>query len=170
LSFQPDRHDVAGFGPGAISFAADRSFTGGLKLLNPDAADSYAAGVRSGQSPWDRYFEYDPWDLRIFYLTRRLAALEIDRRRYAQLFGAGPLADFASAFGALLDEGLLEVTATAVRPTPRGMFYADSIAALLAWRQIEARRKGKSPPSSAVPPRDMPERRGSGNDNCRGYM
>jgi oxygen-independent coproporphyrinogen-3 oxidase len=168
LSFQPDRHDMAGFGPGAISFAADRSFTGALKLLNPDASDSYAAGVRSGQLPWDRYFPYDPWDLRIFYLTRRLAALEIDRRRYAQLFGADPLADFAGAFGALLDEGLLGATSNTLRPTPRGMFYADSIAALLAWRQTDARRQGKS--SSAVSSRGAEERQQSRNDNGRGYM
>jgi oxygen-independent coproporphyrinogen-3 oxidase len=170
LSFQPDSHDMAGFGPGAISFAADRPFTGGLKLLNPDAADSYVAGVRIGQSPWDRYFEYDPLDLRIFYLTRRLAALEIDRRRYAQLFGTDPLADFPGAFGALLSAGLLEVTATAIRPTPHGMFYADSIAALLAWRQINARRQGKSLPLLAAPPRDMQEQQPSRNDNGRGYM
>jgi oxygen-independent coproporphyrinogen-3 oxidase len=167
LSFQPDRHDIAGFGPGAISFAADQPFTGGLKLLNPDAADSYVASVRSGQSPWDRYFEYDATDLRIFYLTRRLAALEIDRRRYAQLFGTDPLADFAEAFGALLGEGLLEVAATAIRPTPRGMFYADSIAALLAWRQINARRQGKSPQSPTV---HFGIGRSGSNDNGRGYM
>jgi oxygen-independent coproporphyrinogen-3 oxidase len=128
------------------------------------------AGVRSGRSPWDRYFEYDATDLRIFYLTRRLAALEIDRRRYAHLFGADPLAEFPGAFGALWDEGLLEFTATTVRPTPRGMFYADSIAALLAWRQIEARRQGKFLPSSAVTRRDAEERSQMGNDNGRGYM
>jgi oxygen-independent coproporphyrinogen-3 oxidase len=149
LSFQPESHDMAGFGPGAISFAADRLFLDGLKVLNPDAADRYMAGVRSAKSPWDRYFEYDPLDLRIFYLTRRLAALEIDRRRYAQLFDADPLADFAGAFDAFLDEGLLEVTSTTVRPTPRGMFYADSIATLLTRRQ---------------------EWQQSVNDNGRGHM
>jgi oxygen-independent coproporphyrinogen-3 oxidase len=152
LSFQPERHDMAGFGPGAISFAAAGPFTGGLKVLNPDAAGAYLAAVRNRQSPWDRYFEYDATDLRIFYLTRRLAALEIDRRLYARLFGTDPLADFASPFRALLKEGLVEVTPTAVRPTPRGMFYADSIAALLAWRQTQARRQQ------------------SGNDNGRGHM
>lgn len=166
LSFQPDRHDVAGFGPGAISFTASRSFTEGRKLLNPDAADDYMTGVRGGQSPWDRYFEYDAMDLRIFYLTRRLAALEIDRRRYAQLFGTDPLTDFPGAFAALGDEGLLEVTATTIRPTPRGMFYADSIAALLAWRRIEARRRGKLP----SPPVGVRGKQQSGNDNGRGYM
>jgi oxygen-independent coproporphyrinogen-3 oxidase len=170
LSFQPDCHDMAGFGPGAISFAAGRSFTEGLKLLNPDAADSYIASVRSGQSPWDRCFQYDPLDLRIFYLTRRLAALEIDRRRYAQLFGTDPLAEFSAVFGALLNEGLLEATATAVRLTPRGMFYADSIAALLAWRQIDARRQGNYSQLSAVPPRDMEKQQQSGHDNGGGYM
>jgi coproporphyrinogen III oxidase-like Fe-S oxidoreductase len=151
LSFQPDRHDMAGFGPGAISFAADRTFTRGLKILNPDATTPYLAGVRDGHSPWDRYFAYDPWDLRIFYLTRRLAALDIHRGRYAQLFGTDPLTDFASAFAVLRDEGLVEVTAHTIRPTPRGMFYADSIAALLARRQIAARRL-------------------AGTDNSRGHM
>lgn len=170
LSFQPDRHDMIGFGPGAISFAADRPFSWGFKLLNPDAAASYTDRVRDQQSPWDRYFEYDSWDLRIFYLTRRLAALEIDCCRYSQLFGTDPLVDFSGPFSALNDKGLLEVTATTIRPTPRGMFYADSIAALLAWRQIDARRQGKSLPSSAVPPRNMQERQGTGNDNGRGYM
>jgi oxygen-independent coproporphyrinogen-3 oxidase len=171
LSFQPDRHDMAGFGPGAISFAADRAFRTALKLLNPDAADSYTAGVRTGRPPWDRYFEYDALDLRIFYLTRRLAALEIDRGRYARLFGTDPLADFAGELGALQDEGLLEVTATAVRPTPRGMFYADSIAALLAWRRIEARRQGElSSPPAAHPPHVLRRRRQLGNDNGPGHM
>jgi oxygen-independent coproporphyrinogen-3 oxidase len=170
LSFQPDRHDMAGFGPGAISFAAGRPFTAALKVLNPDGADAYAAAVRGGQAPWDRSFAYDPVDLRIFYLTRRLAALEIDRRRYAELFGTDPLADFGGALGALRNEGLVEVTEAAVRPTPRGMFYADSIAALLAWRQIAARRRGMLPPPPAAPPRDAERWQRSGNNNGRGFM
>ena len=89
---------------------------------------------------------------------------------FAELFGADPLADFAGAFGALLDGELLEVTATAIRPTPRGMFYADSIAALLAWRQIAARRQGMPPRLAAVQPKDAEARRPSVNDNGRGYM
>lgn len=170
LSFQFDSHDMAGFGPGAISFAADRSFTGGLKTLNPDSTDSYMAGVRNRESPWDRYFDYDAWDLRIFYLTRRLAALEIDRGLYSQLFGTDPLADFPGAFGALLDEGLLEVTPTAIRPTLHGMFYADSIAAMLAWRQIRARRQSEPSQASIISLSNGVKRQGPGNDNGRGYM
>jgi coproporphyrinogen III oxidase-like Fe-S oxidoreductase len=170
LSFQADAYDMAGFGPGAISFAAAVPFTYGLKVLNPDAAEAYVAAVRSRRPPWDRYFEYDSTDLRIFYLTRRLAGLEIDRRHYARLFGTDPMADFPGAFSALLEEGLVEVTPTAVRPTPRGMFYADSIAALLAWRQIDARRNGMSARSLSVPPREAEKPRRSGNDNSAYYM
>jgi oxygen-independent coproporphyrinogen-3 oxidase len=170
LSFHADRHDMIGFGPGAISCAANRAFTGGFKVLNPDAADRYTAGVRSGQPAWDRYFVYDPRDLRIFYLTRRLAALEIDRDRYSRLFGVDPVTDFTSEFGALGDEHLLELTPTTIRPTPRGMFYADSIAALLAWRRIEARRQGKLPPSSTVLPGELQERQPAENDNGFGHM
>ena len=93
FSFRPDRYDALGFGPGGISFAADPDFSGGLKVLNPDGADAYAAAVDRGGSPWDRFFRYGPTDLRVFYLTRRLAALEIDRGEYRQLFGTDVLAE-----------------------------------------------------------------------------
>jgi oxygen-independent coproporphyrinogen-3 oxidase len=144
-SFRPDRYEMIGFGPTGISFAADPDFRTGLKVLNPGSADLYAAGVARGNGAWDRFFAYEPHDLRIFYLTRRLAALEIDRQEYRALFGADPLADFGREFRALADEGLLELTPHVLRPTPRGMFYADSIAALLAWRRVHARRNCDQP-------------------------
>ncbi len=170
LSFQADRYDMAGFGPGAISFAAAPSFTSGLKTLNPDAAAAYMAAVRSGGSPFDRIFAYNSTDLRIFHLTRRLAALEIDRRAYARLFRTDPLTDFAGEFEALLDEDLVTVTTSAIRPTPRGMFYADSIAAQFAWRQIDACRGRRTPRSLQAPPAHVREQPQSANDNGRGHM
>jgi oxygen-independent coproporphyrinogen-3 oxidase len=169
LSFEPEHYDMIGFGPGAISFAANRSFDGAAKVLNPDSAAAYLAGVRRGQSPCDRYFDYDPMDLRIFYLTRRLAALEVDRRQYKRLFRSDPLIDFASELRALLDEGLVEVSPTAIRPTPRGMFYADSIAAQLARRKIYTRRS--SSPRTPGAARDRKDANHSAaNDNGRGHM
>src|SRR5262245_26075591 len=86
----------------------------------------------------------------------RPAALEIDRRNYRRQFGPDALSDFAGAFAALRDDGLVVVGADAVRPTSRAMFYADSIAALFAWRQVQANRNARPRPS--------------GNDNGRGYM
>ena len=120
-----------------ISFAADRAFGAGLKVLNPDAAGAYLAASEAGGPAWDRYFQYGPRDLRILYLTRRLAALRIDRGDYRRLFRGDVLAHFKSEFEALAAEGLVEVTPGAIRPTPRGMFYADSVAAVLARQQIQ---------------------------------
>jgi oxygen-independent coproporphyrinogen-3 oxidase len=139
-SFRPDRFDMLGFGPGGISFAADPDFFGGLKLLNPDSAANYTAAVDRSAVAWDRYFEYDWDDMRAFYLTRRLAALHIDRREYRALFGADVLSDMAGEVGAAAAEGLIEVDRDAIRPTPRGMFYADSVASLLADRRLRNRR------------------------------
>ena len=170
LSFQSDRIRHGRLRAGGDFFRRRPSFTSGLKVLNPDAAAAYVAAVRSGGSLFDRFFEYDPTDLRIFYLTRRLAALEIDRRAYARLFRTDPLADFASEFDVLLDEGLVEVTSTAIRPTPRGMFYADSIAAQFAWRQINAWRSRRAPRSLGVLGDHGREQQESVNNNSRGHM
>src|SRR5262249_33676856 len=137
FSFRPDRYDALGFGPGGISFAADPDFGGGLKVLNPDGADAYAAAVDPRGAPWDRVFRYGPTDLRVLYLTRRLAALVIDRGEYRQLFGTDVLADFGRELTAAAEERLVEVTAAAVRPTPRGMFYADAVASLVARGRTE---------------------------------
>jgi oxygen-independent coproporphyrinogen-3 oxidase len=139
--FQADRYEMLGFGPGGISFAADADFGGGLKLLNPDGSDAYLAAVQRGGAPWDRFFEYDAADLRVLYLTRRLAGLTIDRRNYRRLFRADVLKEFPAEIEALTDAKLLEVIHDSIRPTPLGVFYADSAASLLARRRTEARRK-----------------------------
>jgi oxygen-independent coproporphyrinogen-3 oxidase len=146
--FRPERFDALGFGPSAISFAAGADFRSGLKVMNPDAAEEYLAAAPDLPA-WDRYFAYGPLDLRIFYLTRRLAALDIDHDDYRRLFGTDALADFEPEFEAAIDEGLLEATPRAVRPTPRGMFYADAVASLWARRRRALRL---------------------GNDNGMGYM
>jgi coproporphyrinogen III oxidase-like Fe-S oxidoreductase len=137
-SFQPHRFEMLGFGPSAISFGADAGFREGLKVLNPQNAEAYNLGVDSGRPVWDRWFAYHWRDLQILYLTRRLAALEIDRREYQELFVTDPWEDFAPEFRAIYDEGLLEVTPCTIRPTVRGMFYADSIASIWAWRRSRA--------------------------------
>src|SRR5262249_20823576 len=117
-------------------------FAAGLKTLNPPTATAYTAAVERGTGPWERSFAYRQADLRVLYLTRRLAALEIDRGDYRTLFGADPLTDFWREVRALPDAGLVEIPWSAVRPTPRGVFYADSIAALLAWRRVRSARHG----------------------------
>lgn len=162
-SFQPDRFEMLGLGPSGISCAARAGFMTGLKTLNPVTADGYIKAVQCRATPWDRYFRYKPRDLRVFYLTRRLAALEINRDDYNELFGVDPLMDFGPEFLALETEGLIETTATTIRPTPSGMFYADSIAALLAWRQVRHAR-------STLQALDEEDRTDRVNSNGHGHM
>src|SRR5262249_51127647 len=92
LGFQPDRFDMLGLGTSGISYA--RSGRTALKVTNPDGASDYISAVDLGGPTWDREFHYTTMDLRIFYLTRRLAALRIDRYGYRALFGTDPIADF----------------------------------------------------------------------------
>jgi len=160
-SFQPHRFEMLGFGPSAISFAADAGFRSGLKVLNPDDAGAYLDALGKGGSVWDRYYHYNARDLRIFHLTRRLAALEINVPEYRGLFGTDPLRDFSAEFQTAADEGLLEIADASIRPTPRGMFYADSIAALWASRRFHPLAIEQRSADSE------PDRR---NDNGRGYM
>jgi oxygen-independent coproporphyrinogen-3 oxidase len=160
-SFRADCFDMLGFGPSAISFAADRDFRAGLKVLNPDGSSDYREAVAAGLPAWDRFFDYGPRDLGVFYLTRRLAALAIDRAGYRRLFGTDPVDDFPREWAALAAEDLVEIEPQAIRPTPRGMFYADSVSALLAWRQTRAARLQERPASL---------HNDSANDNGIGYM
>jgi oxygen-independent coproporphyrinogen-3 oxidase len=89
---------------------------------------------------WNRAFVYRTLDQKVFWLTRRLAALHIDRVKYDTLFGTDALDDFGEEIAACRDAGLLTVTADAVRPTPLGMFFADSVAAVVASRAIRMYR------------------------------
>jgi oxygen-independent coproporphyrinogen-3 oxidase len=135
-SFQPSRFEMLGFGPSAISFSADARFQHGSKVLNPDSYQEYVAAVERGGPVWNRYFEFVYQDLRIFFLTRRLAALTIDPQEYRSIFGVDMRFEWSEELAALEEEELLEVTSRVIQPTPRGMFYADSIASLLAGRRF----------------------------------
>jgi oxygen-independent coproporphyrinogen-3 oxidase len=162
LGFQPDRFDMLGLGPSGISYAM--SGRTALKVLNPDGASAYLAAVEHWGPTWDRAFHYSPTDLRIFYLTRRLAALRIDRHGYRAFLETDPIDDFPREFEALARERLVRVTGEVIEPTEFGMFYADSIAGLLAQRRFQDARNRRSPDAPRV--LDSVE----ANDNSRGHM
>jgi oxygen-independent coproporphyrinogen-3 oxidase len=138
--FRADEFEMVGFGPSAITYAATADFRHGVKVMNPAGSAAYAAAVAAGKRVWDKVFVYRAVDQQVLWLTRRLAGLEVDRKRYRRLFGTDPERDFPEEFGAAADAGLVEVTGAAIRPTPKGMFYADAVAALLANRAIRANR------------------------------
>jgi oxygen-independent coproporphyrinogen-3 oxidase len=139
--FRPDEYEAIGFGPSAISYAATKDFAFGLKTMNPVGAVEYGDAVEAGTRVWNKAFVYRPLDQKVLWLTRRLAALDIDRARYRSLFGTDVLDDFGAEIAAARAAGLLDVEPDALRPTPRGMFYADSVAAVLASPAIRARRE-----------------------------
>jgi coproporphyrinogen III oxidase-like Fe-S oxidoreductase len=152
--FKPDEFEVIGFGPSAISYAATKDFWTGLKVMNPTGADEYCDAVMSGKRVWNKAFVYRPRDQKVLWLTRRLAALDVDRHRYRALFNRDAMEDFAPELGAARDAGLIDVTRDAIRPTPRGMFYADAIAAVLASRAIRANRE-TGPAGAADVPKEL---------------
>ena len=158
MSFQPDRFDMLGFGPSGISYTEHTLRSSALKTMNPESAVEYLQAVQQGGTVWNRYYEFASGDLRLLHATRQLSALRIDRRRYQQGLGSDVCHDYARELETLEREGLLDVTDTAVSLTTRGMFYADSVAAVLAHRQ---RGRGRDALSS---------QRVHANDNSGGHM
>ncbi|MFO0888988.1 MAG: Fe-S oxidoreductase [Isosphaeraceae bacterium] len=162
MSFRPDRFDMLGLGPSGISYCGGDQRA--LKAINPDGSAEYLGRVESGEATWNREFLYSPQDARILYLTRRLSGLEIDRRAYQGLFGADPIEDFREHFEAFEAEGLVDVTPLEVRPTPLGVFYADSMAGILA------RDRFRDEPAMDQPSVAHAGDRVSRNDNSHGHM
>ena len=158
MSFQPDRFDVLGFGPSGISCCEQTPGSSALKTMNPESAVEYLQAVQRGGTVWNRYYEFASSDLRLLHATRQLSALRIDRRRYLKALGSDVCNDYAEELETLEREGLLDVTDAAVSLTTRGMFYADSVAAVLAHRQLG---RGRDTPGL---------QRVSLNDNSGGHM
>ncbi len=138
--FQPENYEMLGFGPCGISFQANEDFSAGVKTVNPDNSADYVAAIEHPGRIWDRYFAYESSDLKIFALTRWLAALNISVTNYEQTFGNQLGSDFAPELDLLIEQRLITVEGTNIRPTPRGMFYADSMAGLLAQRRLQQLR------------------------------
>ncbi len=158
MSFQPDRYDMLGFGPSGISCTQHVSQTSALKTMNPESAVEYLQAIQQGGTVWNRYYEFASDDLKLLHATRQLSALQIDRRRYLDALGSDVCLDYAQEVGTLWQAGLLEVTPAAVSLTKQGMFYADSVAAVLAHRQLGRGRNG------------LASQRVHANDNSGGHM
>ena len=126
--------------------------------MNPESSVEYLQGVQHSGSFWNRSYEFAPSELKLLHATRHLAALRIDRLRYEQAFKSDICDDYAEELEPLAGEELLDVSSAAVSLTARGMFYADSIAAVLAHRRLGCghHRLGRASTPS--------------NDNGRGHM
>lgn len=135
-SFDPATYDAIGFGPGAIStFTAFRRPMA-QKTMNVGTSAEFAAKVREGDSPVDGFFLYTPQDLRLLHLTRGLSRGVVDRAAYKRAFRAHALEEFAPHWQVLEEAGLILRDKRELRLSPKGMFYADSVAGLLSHERV----------------------------------
>lgn len=132
--YRPEQYDLLGFGPSAITLIADKNFQTALKVINPETSADYLELINSDQC-WNRAFMYSIRDMKILYLTRKVVLLALNRAEYRAIFHQDPLYDFPLEFEALIKAALIEIDDNEIRLTPRGMFYADTIAGIFACRQ-----------------------------------
>ena len=156
ISYESSNCQVLGFGPSGISYSQSDDGTYALKTMNPESSAQYLQAVHSPGPAWNRHFQYELTDLELLHFTRRLAALRIDRATVSQLHGRSIWNRYSDRFDLLVADGLLKASQQEYSLTPRGMFFSDSIAALLA----ESRWQN---------PNDLPLVAAS-NNNSRGYM
>ncbi|MFX0095229.1 MAG: radical SAM protein, partial [Candidatus Hodarchaeota archaeon] len=140
LGFQPEKYDALGFGPSGICYLSNFREKQTLKLQSHTQSTSYTKAIQERGRGWAKSFFYNISDLKIFYLTRGIAMLGIDIATYKSHFGMSPHKDFPTEFQALQDAQLINIKNDKILLTPSGMFYADSIAGLLAWRQVHGHR------------------------------
>jgi oxygen-independent coproporphyrinogen-3 oxidase len=140
LSFRAATTRMIGLGPGGIS-GTGHSGDNSLKWINPTEADAYLAASEAGGGSVrpQLAYAYDWHEDVLTVLTRGLAGLGVSRAELAR-FGDRALELFEPELAALARAGLLEDDATRFAPTTRGMFFADSIAGLLAHRAVQHRR------------------------------
>lgn len=143
LSFDPSRTDALGFGPGAISTVTARDHRSTVKWTNEATSSAYVDAMRTSredEAPRARFFEYEPIDQRLLFITRSLSALSIDRVRYRQIFETDIADDFTDELRAIESRRLVTLEPAGVRLTPLGMFFADAVGGLLAARRVRLLR------------------------------
>lgn len=139
MSFEPDSYQMLGYGPAGISYASAPDGSYALKTMNPESSAEYLQAIRGTGSAWNRYFQYDVEDLKVLHLTRRVAALGIEKERFQKSFGFRAWGGYSESLAMLIEEGLLIESEKAFALTPRGMFFADSVAGFLAARRLRER-------------------------------
>lgn len=156
ISYQSDRCQVLGFGPSGISYSPSLDRQYALKTINPESSAEYVQAVHSKGTVWNRYFQYQPHDLEILHFTRRLASLRIEKESFTHEFGPTVWTRHQESFDLCVEAGLLAESPQAYSVTPHGMFFSDSIAALLAESRFETLQ-----PRTLIP---------VGNNNSLGHM
>ncbi len=134
-SFRPHTCDALGFGPGAISGVNFGTEKAALKWINHAQAAQFLEKTRMGL-PVAKSYLYEPFEDALMQLTRGLVLLRVPTDEGAL---AKHLPAFEPELAVLEQAGLLTRGESEIALTEKGMFYADSVAGLLAWRTVQHR-------------------------------
>lgn len=156
ISYESNHCQVVGFGPSGISFTASDDGHYALKTMNPESSVEYMQAVHSHGAVWNRYFQYDRLDFELLLITRRLASLRFDSDALRMISESEASRSYSERMELLVAENLLALNFQEGLLTPKGMFYSDSIAGLLAEARWEHECKHSRP--------------GMSNDNRSGHM
>lgn len=150
-SYRPELFDGVGFGPEALSCFSDLSHGTAVKWMNEPTGTSYRQAMESEGNARSRLFVYGKKDLRLLFLTRTLPRLKACRQTYFATYGTDMISDFGTEFFALREAGLLGWDERELTLTERGMFFADSVAGLLAAGRVSQLRQGANPLANDPP-------------------
>lgn len=132
----PEQYDWIGFGPAAISSLYNLNFTRGIKFTNYSSMEQYIRAVNENRFGWEKAFQYEPQDLRIFWLTRQIKGTSINTEKYFSHFQSDLLLDWSIWLLLMADNGLMIKEKETWKLTPKGMFYVDSMAGFLAVERV----------------------------------
>jgi oxygen-independent coproporphyrinogen-3 oxidase len=133
--YQPEKYNWLGFGPSAISVFHDDQFDRAVKLINHETANQY-----NNNEGWEKYYLFDQLDMKVLFITRRIALLNIDKEKYRDLFNTHIENDFSAEIYFLSERGLIQNLNDKITITPEGMFYADTIAGVFSLRKAKYNR------------------------------
>lgn len=155
LSFTPATTDGVGFGPAGITVTrdswqpSDPLLRRAIKRVSHTDAAAYREAIAAHGAADHRDFVYTQQDMQLLHVTRSLPRLVVDRAGYRADVGSELADDFAPQLAALAEADLVRLDPDAVRLTERGMFYADSVAGLLAHERVTRLRSRRRLPSGA---------------------
>jgi oxygen-independent coproporphyrinogen-3 oxidase len=113
-----------GIGPSAAGYVA------GVRYKNVADTAAYVQAIRAGRSPRCEVEQLPPERRARETAMLALRLTEgLERRRFAERFGYDPAVLFAKAIEKHTRDGLVEVTATAIRLTRAGRLLADTVIA-----------------------------------------
>ena len=132
----PEQFDWLGLGSYAISLVSNDSFSKAIKLVNPCSIDDYANRIDNLNTSWETCFEMNSDDLKLYWLTRQVKGTAISAKEYRKLFKSDLNKDFGYELMALISNGLITLHDDLYTLTPKGFFYADTVAGHLAWMRV----------------------------------